>query len=264
VTFHHRVEIPADSPFFTGHFPGHPVLPGIAHPLLVARALAATAGGAVRIAEIPFLKLRSPVLPGDGLEISGTGPGDDGMVRFDLRRGAEAVSQGTFRIAPAEWDGAAPLPVAVLETEPRAYPTVATLVPHLPPARLITEIVDASADGLTALAAIPIASPFVEDGRAPAFLGLEAAAQGAAALEALSRRDAAGPRIGYLVGLRDACFQTAWLPADRQFRIAVRLAGGAAALSIYEVTVEGEGGNELVRGTISTYITAFPGPATPS
>ena len=256
MTFHHRVEIPADSPFFTGHFPGHPILPGIAHPLLVARALAATAGGAVRIAEIPFLKLRSPVLPGDGLEISGTGPDDDGMVRFDLRRGAEAVSQGTFRIAPAQWDE-----VAALAAEPPgsgAYPPVSTLVPHAPPARLVRGILEASAEGLTGLAEIPMDSPFVEEGRAPAFLGLEAAAQGAAALEALSRRDAAGPRIGYLVGLRDARFQTAWLPAERPFRVVVHAAGGAAALSIYNVTVEGDGRVELMHGTISTSIPPTP------
>jgi len=256
MSFRQRIEIPADSPFFAGHFPGHPILPGIAHPLLVARALPAVTGGVVRIAEIPFLKLRSPVRPGEALEISGTGPDDAGTVRFDLRRGAEAVSQGTLRIAPAEWDE-----VATIAAEPPgsgAYPPVSTLVPHAPPARLVRGILEASAERLTGLAEIAADSPFIEEGRAPAFLGLEAAAQCAAILEALNRSEASGPRIGYLVALRNARFQAPWLPAERPFRIVVRAAGGAAALSIYDVTVEGDGNVELMRGTISTYIPPTP------
>ena len=34
-----RIAIPEGSPFFAGHFPGHPILPGIAHLALLARAL---------------------------------------------------------------------------------------------------------------------------------------------------------------------------------------------------------------------------------
>jgi len=100
----------------------------------------------------------------------------------------------------------------------------------------------------------------VTAGHAPAFLGLEAAAQGAAALEALNRRidpddpDDPGPRIGYLVGLRNARCHTPTLPVERPFRVTVRLSGSAAPLSIYEVSVEGDGGTALVQGTISTYI----------
>jgi 3-hydroxymyristoyl/3-hydroxydecanoyl-(acyl carrier protein) dehydratase len=237
-----RVEIPADSPFFIGHFPGHPILPGIAHPLLVTRS---------PVAEIVSLKLRSPVRPGDVLDISGTDPDESGTVRFELRRGAETVSLGTLRLAAAELDTPA---LSSSAESPAGFPPVSTLIPHEPPARLIRDILEVSAEGLTGWAEIPASSPFVEAGRAPAFLGLEAAAQGAAVLEALSRRDASGPRIGYLVGLRNARFQSPWLPAEQPFRIAVRLSGSAASLSIYEVAVDDGAGAELARGTISTYI----------
>jgi 3-hydroxymyristoyl/3-hydroxydecanoyl-(acyl carrier protein) dehydratase len=246
-----RFAIPADSAFFTGHFPGHPILPGIAHPLLVARCL-----GDQPIAEIPSLKLRNPVGPGDVLDLTATGPTDDGAVRFELRRGGDPISSGTFRLAPADWLGEPEPMQAADPPEPsRLFPPVASLVPHAPPALLVHSVLDASADALTGLAAIPAASPFVAAGRAPAFLALEAAAQGAAVLEALGRRDAPGPRIGYLVGLRNARFSVPWLPAERLFRIAVRLSGSAPPLSIYEVTVEGGGGVELARGTLSTFST---------
>jgi 3-hydroxymyristoyl/3-hydroxydecanoyl-(acyl carrier protein) dehydratase len=243
-----RIEIPADSPFFTGHFPGHPILPGIAHPLLVAQCL-----GGKTIAEILSLKLRNPVGPGDVLDLAATGPADDGTVRFELRRGGDPISSGTLRLAPPDWDGV-PIPAVDLPEPSGHFPPVASLVPHAPPALLVHSVLDISAEELTALAVIPPASPFVTDGRAPAFLALEAAAQGAAVLEALGRRDAPGPRIGYLVGLRNARFSVPWLPAERPFRITVRLSGSAPPLSIYEVTVEGGGGIELARGTLSTFI----------
>jgi 3-hydroxymyristoyl/3-hydroxydecanoyl-(acyl carrier protein) dehydratase len=243
------VEIPAGSPFFAGHFPGHPILPGIAHPFLVTRA---------PVAEIPVLKLRSPVLPGDVLAVVES-VSTDGAVRFELRRSAEIVSQGTLRLASPEPGRMPALVVPSLEA-PGGFPPVAALLPHQPPARLLREVLEASAEELIGLAEIPAASPFIEAGRAPAFLGLEAAAQGAAALEALSRRDDSGPRIGYLVGLRNAHFQSPWLPAEQPFRIAVRLSGNAASLSIYEVTVQDGAGTELARGTLSTFITS----ATPS
>jgi len=238
-----RVEIPADSPFFTGHFRGHPIFPGIAHPLLVTRE---------PVAEIVSLKLRSPVRPGDVLDISGTDRDESNTVRFELRRGAEPVSQGILRLAPPGSDSTPTLSSAA--ESPAGFPPVAALIPHEPPARLIRDILEASAEGLTAWAEIPAASPFVEAGRAPAFLGLEAAAQGAAVLEALSRRDTSGPRIGYLVGLRNARFHVSWLPAEHPFRIAVRLSGSAASLSIYEVTVDDGAGTVLAQGTISTYM----------
>jgi len=229
-----RIEIPADSPFFRGHFRGHPVFPGIAHPLLVTR---------LPVAEIPSLKLRSPVRPGDVLDVSATE--SDGTIRFELRRGGELVSQGTLRTA-ADWDQERDLPP--LANAPSAFPPVATLIPHEPPARLLREILEASAEGLTGIAQIPADSPFVQEGRVPSFLGLEAAAQGAAVLEALTRKETLGPRIGYLVGLRNARLHTPWLPAEQPFRVNVRLTGSAAPLSMYEVAVD-----EIVHGSISTY-----------
>jgi 3-hydroxymyristoyl/3-hydroxydecanoyl-(acyl carrier protein) dehydratase len=230
-----RIEIPADSPFFRGHFRGHPIFPGIAHPLLVTH---------LPIAEIPSLKLRSPVRPGDVLDASATG--DDETIRFELRREGELVSQGTLRTA-ADWN--APPNFPPLENAPSAFPPVAALLPHEPPARLLREVLEASAEGLTGIAEIPADSPFVHAGRAPALLALEAAAQGAAVLEALSRQDASGPRIGYLVGLRNARLHTPWLPPEQPFRVTVRLTGSAESLSMYEVAID-----EIVLGSISTFL----------
>lgn len=219
-----RIEIPPDSPFFAGHFPGHPILPGIAHLALVA----ALVGGGRPLAEVRTLKLRKPVLPGDVLDLSLEET--DGLVRFEIRRGEETVSNGVVRLGEEE---------AEVAEAPAADPLPAGLIPHAPPALLVRS---------ASVAVIPEDNPFVEAGRAPAFVGLEAGAQAAAVLEALDR-SAGEPRIGYVVAIRNARFRASWLPAGRPLPVTVKPAGSAPPLSIYEVSV-----GEVVTGLISTYI----------
>jgi len=243
-----RIEVPEDSPFFAGHFPGHPVLPGIAHLAFVARAL-----GDGPLAEIRTLRLRRPVFPGDTLDLL-LEEGDEGLVRFDLRRGEEVVSSGVVRRGSNEETYVADLSLPASSR----FPPPGDLVPHAPPALLVQSLVEVSATGATAIAMIPEDSPFVEGGRAPAFVGLEAGAQTAAALEALDRRERveAGPRIGYVVGIRNARFADPWLPAGQALPITVKPAGSAPPLTIYEVRLGGE--PELLFGLVSTYLDPTP------
>ena len=235
-----RIRIPEDSPFFAGHFPGHPILPGIAHLALVARAL-----GDPPLAEVKTLKLRKPVGPGDVLELVL----DEG--RFELRRGDEAVSNGLVRIGGEE------IPVEPAAPATGGYPPPGELVPHAPPALLVSSVLEVSPDSAAAIVQIPADNPFVQDGRAPAFVGLEAGAQTAAVLEALGREGTAGPRIGYVVAIRNARFRTPWLPAGTPLAVTVKAAGSAPPLSIYEVSL----GKRLVTGLVSTFIASPPTPS---
>lgn len=227
------VELPASSPLFEGHFPGHPILPGVAQLAFVERALGAP------LAEVRAVKLRRPVGPGEVLELSLGAPDGDGWTRFELRRGDEPVSSGAARTAPSAPPSDLP--------QPGSFSPAGDLLPHASPARLILGTLKASPEGIVAVAEVPPGHPLVVDGLAPALLGIEAAAQAAAVLEALQRTDAPGPRIGYLVGIREARLLGA-LPSGRPFLATARLQGGAFPLSIYEISVEG-----IVTGTISTY-----------
>lgn len=228
------VEIPASSPFFAGHFPGHPILPGVAQLALVERALGAP------LAELRAVKLRRPVGPGEVLDLSLGEPDGDGWTRFELRRAGETVSSGAGRTAPPASSPDLP--------QLDAFSPVGDLLPHASPARLVQGVIETSPEGIAAVAEVPPGHPLVENGLAPALLGIEAAAQAAAVLEALQRTEDQGPRIGYLVGIRGARLLGSF-PAGRPFRATARLQGGAFPLSIYEIAVEG-----IAAGTISTYV----------
>ncbi|HSU83358.1 MAG TPA: hypothetical protein VLR69_13130, partial [Thermoanaerobaculia bacterium] len=124
------------------------------------------------------------------------------------------------------------------------------LLPHAPPARLIRGVIAAEAERIVCAAEVPPDHPLAAEGHAPAFLAVEAAAQGAAVLEALARREDPTPRIGYLVGIREARLTTVPLRLSRPFQVSARLSGSAPPLSIYEIAAGG-----AMAGTISTYIT---------
>jgi 3-hydroxymyristoyl/3-hydroxydecanoyl-(acyl carrier protein) dehydratase len=286
-----RVEVPAASPLFAGHFPGSPILPGIAQ---LAMLEAALAGSALR--EIRILRFRNLVLPGDALELRAALPGADGAVRFDLRRGGEPVSDGTAVFGPFH-PSAEPTPASAEPSPASAEPSPASAepspasaepspasaepsppgplsraetsppaplsLPHAPPARFVRAIEAAGEGELACLAAIPGSHPLAAGGFVPAFLALEAAAQAAAALEALARPDfSSGPRIGYLVGIRDARLGLARLPADRELRVIVRLEGNVPPLARYRAEIflaAAPGGEEpAVAGSVSTYATDRP------
>jgi len=102
-----RVEIGAGHPAFDGHFPGQPVLPGVALLAEVLEALfadpdlAACVGSAPRL---PVVKFLAPVRPGATLLIAfRVGPR---ALDWDVREGERIVASG--QIARADIAVAAP------------------------------------------------------------------------------------------------------------------------------------------------------------
>ena len=232
-----RIEIPAESSWFQGHFPGRPILPGIAQLAFVQRALGVPLSG------VSGLKLRRPVLPGEVLDLLLEPAGGEGWTRFELRREGEAISSGSVLSGESEAESP-PQDTSLGETA--ALP----LLPHAPPARLVTGVIVASAGEIVCAAEVSPSHPLVEGDRFPSFLGIEAAAQAAAVLEALARHgEDRGPRTGYLVGVREASFAVPFLPVSQSFRVTARLQGSAPPLSIYEIAAAG-----VVIGTVSTFL----------
>jgi 3-hydroxymyristoyl/3-hydroxydecanoyl-(acyl carrier protein) dehydratase len=253
------VELEAEAPWFAGHFPGAPILPGVAHLALVERALSGLLGAPLRIAAVPSLRWRIPLGPGDELTLR-LSPAGEKAVRFEIRRAAELASQGTVVGAPDPL--ASPPEVRIALPRPNGDGVIAgpdlreadpaALLPHAPPARLVEGILERRADALAVRARIPPGSPFAEGPVASGLVALELAAQAAAALEALERAgrgEPGGPRRGYLVGARDARWAPPLLPVDSPLVVRVALEARALPLSHYRFEVSG-----YATGIVATFL----------
>ena len=248
------IEIPSGGAYFEGHFPTRPILPGVAELTLVLDALAGEARCPVSIQGIAFARLRQLVFPGDRLEL--VARDQAGRLRFDLKREGVLVANGEFNLGAPPAPRSATVPNAAPGTPVATAAPLDDLLPHRPPMRFLTSILQQTAHGLICAAQIPRKCALVCDGSAPAVASIEAAAQAAAAWEALRRwcdTGVASPRIGYLVAMREVAFFTARIPADRDLLVSVNLEAAAPPLTHYRIEVSLEG-MLVTRGTIATYL----------
>lgn len=86
-----QASIPREHPALAGHFPGHPIVPGVVLLDAVAQALARHDGRALR--RIGSAKFLRPVAPGEVLDF--VCEGDATAARFSIRSGAAHVASGT-------------------------------------------------------------------------------------------------------------------------------------------------------------------------
>jgi 3-hydroxymyristoyl/3-hydroxydecanoyl-(acyl carrier protein) dehydratase len=86
---------PPDHPALPGHFPGHPIVPGV---LLLGHVLAALerVAGPLRLVAIPQAKFLGALAPGEPCTIDFPVLGA-GEARFVCRSGERAIARGTLR-----------------------------------------------------------------------------------------------------------------------------------------------------------------------
>lgn len=260
------IAIPAGGPWFEGHFPGRPILPGVAELALAIAALRQETGKPLPLRGVAFARLRNLVLPGDRLELAArelAAPGDAARLRFDLKRDGTPVANGEFIIGTPR-----SLPDALPDRRARTSPggtagaglplSVEALLPHRPPMRFVESILQHNANALGCIARIPARCALVNDGAAPALAAIEAGAQAAAAWEALQRWHLQGttaPRVGYLVAIRDVAFFTDRIPAEQSLLVSAHLEAAAPPLTHYRFEVSLDG-LPLARGTVGTFLAA--------
>lgn len=249
------IAVPAGGAYFAGHFPGRPILPGVAQLLLVLQAIVRDGARPRGLRGIGFARLRQLVGPGEDLDLD-THELDNGRTRIELTRKGVVVANGELLLG-------SPDDPAVFELVPAtgavgAVPSLDELLPHRPPMRFVTSVLGETANGIDCSACIPAACGLVHAGDASVLAGVEAAAQAAATWEAVRRwreTNSAAPRVGYLVALRDVVFFAEQIPPDRDFVARVRLDAAAPPLTHYRFEVALEGA-PLASGMIATFLAA--------
>ena len=128
------------------------------------------------------------------------------------------------------------------------------LLPHRPPALLVTEVIEHVGRTATIAGRIPHSHPYVAQGRVPTLLMVDFAAQSAGVLigllKATETEDLPHPELGFLVGLRETRLLVREVPVDQALEARVRLEAQMGDLSTvsFTVTVDGE---EAAEGRLS-------------
>lgn len=89
------VHVPIDLRYLEGHFPGNPIVPGVAQLLLVERAIRRAFPELGAPKGLARLKFEARIDPGDDVVVE-LDRADD-KVRFSIVRGETTCSRGTLR-----------------------------------------------------------------------------------------------------------------------------------------------------------------------
>lgn len=250
-----RMRLAASVPFFDGHFPGSPVLPGIAHLAAIEEALSEVLGSSMRMTSLDMLRLRSTILPDQSFELRVAKPeqgsGGEFTVRWTVRSDRVRVAEGrgrARRMAPAQ-PGAA-------QGDQRDRARISDdYLPHRGAARLVGDILVSTPDSSLASVSVPASSAFVRGGHFPAYLAAEIGAQCAAASEAKLRSEEAGEsevKAGYVVRVADLRFEKPSLDAARPMTVRAELVSASPPLRNWRCTLESSSG-VLATGSVSTF-----------
>lgn len=85
-----------DHPALPGHFPGHPIVPGVVIlDRLIADLAARTGARAIGVKRMKFTR---PLAPGEEFSVEWGAP-QNGGVRFNVKVGAEMLASGQLAVA---------------------------------------------------------------------------------------------------------------------------------------------------------------------
>jgi 3-hydroxyacyl-[acyl-carrier-protein] dehydratase len=94
-----EVQVPPESLWFSGHFPGDPVLPAIAQLGMVFDAVCKGSGFPFRIAGFSRVKFKKIIRPGDCLKITIRSKKDqEGVVAFRILIGDDIACTGSMTL----------------------------------------------------------------------------------------------------------------------------------------------------------------------
>lgn len=89
-----RVRVPETSPWFSGHFPDFPVLPGIAQLAMVRDAVSRISGKEVGVGGLRRVRFKQMIRPGQELDVAIARQGRTGEFTFRITAGPDLVCSG--------------------------------------------------------------------------------------------------------------------------------------------------------------------------
>ena len=94
-----HVTVNDNSPWFSGHFPDNPILPGIAQLNMVADVIALSTQQNLYIKRLSRVKFKKLVRPGELLEIHTVMTSTNGLYSFRISHEAQDVCSGMMSLA---------------------------------------------------------------------------------------------------------------------------------------------------------------------
>jgi 3-hydroxyacyl-[acyl-carrier-protein] dehydratase len=95
-----QVAVPADAIWFDGHFPGEPVLPGIAQLAMVVQILGQKLNKPVSVIAVSRVRFRLAISPAEPIEVQITPRASDPLAcGFRLMKGSELACSGFLNLA---------------------------------------------------------------------------------------------------------------------------------------------------------------------
>lgn len=94
-----QVTVNDNSPWFSGHFPDNPILPGIAQLDMVADVIATSRREDLYIKRLNRVKFKKLVRPGELLEIHAMAASTPGLYTFRITHEAQDVCSGMMSLA---------------------------------------------------------------------------------------------------------------------------------------------------------------------
>jgi 3-hydroxymyristoyl/3-hydroxydecanoyl-(acyl carrier protein) dehydratase len=92
--------VPADSPWFSGHFPDNPILPGVAQLEMVVAAITGISGKNLYVSRLGRVKFKNLVRPGERLRLQARPTGGlaqgPGAFTFSIHAGDKEVCSGNM------------------------------------------------------------------------------------------------------------------------------------------------------------------------
>ncbi len=222
--------VPDDSLWFSGHFPGHPILPAIALIEVVAKTL----GGdkeknkaGLLINKLKRVRFRQGVLPGEDILVTII-PDDGrrkGRYRFKIVSQEKTISEGVFFAADHD-PKRFPPPVTNLRGSVNHMVNIEKYLPHRGRMKFVDNIFshDKNSDnliGATVKADWPLQTQ--DKGVSPIIL-IELAAQATAVMMGLEEElnDQRQSNLGYIVGIKEAVLAREYIQIGSELIIMVQ------------------------------------------